>query len=43
MEIDFFEDDKPWLTPEQLRKYPGLEHLKEEEGINFTDGRARIT
>lgn len=33
MQIDFLEDDKPRFTPEWLRKYPGLEHLTDEEAL----------
>ena len=37
MEVDFFEDDKNKFTPEQLRKYSGLEHLTDEEALKHIE------
>ncbi len=31
MEAELFEEDNNSLTPDQLRKYPGLGHLTDEE------------
>jgi len=33
MEPELFEECNHSLTPDQLRKYPGLEHLTDEEAL----------
>ena len=33
MKLEWYEQDNNQFTPEQLRKYPGLEHLTDEEAL----------